>query len=136
MSSTTEYVDFQFFINIPGGIERNLHPPYVFKYMRYSLDPRNKKKQIINQKKLLIYAIPIEVHLRYKTAQSKNDGYKFSLTITDNNGIKLKPNLPINLSKTDQMKMHQSKMLNTFFMKILNNEEESDDEDDDKDISF
>ncbi|CAF1361219.1 unnamed protein product, partial [Rotaria sordida] len=68
--------------------------------------------------------------------QSKNDGYKFSLTITDNNGIKLKPNLPINLSKTGQMKMHQSKMLNTFFMKILNNEKESDDEDDDKDISF
>jgi hypothetical protein len=85
-----------------------------------------------------MYVIPNEVHLRYKEAGTYKDGYKFSLTITDNNGIKLQPNLPINLSRTGVMKTHQPKMLNTFYMKILTNEEaeETDDEDDDKDISF
>jgi hypothetical protein len=65
-----------------------------------------------------------------------NNGYKFLLTITDNNGIKLRPNLPIYLSKTDVMKTHQPKMLYTFCMKILNTEEEEEGTDDDKDISL
>jgi len=48
------------------------------------------------------------------------NGYKLSLTITDSNGVKLEPNLSINLSAYDAIK-NQSNKLNTFFMNIPKN---------------
>jgi hypothetical protein len=83
-------------------------------------------------------SIPAQTHLQFKLAPSNLNGYKLSLTITDSNGVKLEPNLSINLSTHGGIK-NQPDKLNTFFMNIPENkkEEESDDNpDDDPDISF
>ncbi len=147
----TQYFNLKFFINISGEIGRNfVHPPYVSKYTQVKKYgpvpagygdfpvsfPQDSEKKIKSQKKLQLFAIPSEVLLRYKEAETYNNVYKFSLPLSDNNRIKLLSNLSINLSRTGLMKTHQPKLLNTFRRKNLNNKKETDDKNDNRKISF
>jgi hypothetical protein len=72
------------------------------------ISKQKNKKQI--EKSSNVYTTPTKVHLRYKKANTNNNGPKFLLTITNNNEKKLRPSLPINLTKITTMKMHRSKL--------------------------